>query len=97
MAEELEFLKKVKVGSSQPVFNAMNDIPYELATLLNNYNYNGRWMAGTFGELSVSGFELVYLGDSKGVPDGFVVGLSPLVAIIKLHHGNVTGHICLRT
>lgn len=97
MAEELEFLKKLPMGVPLPQFETVNTESYELATLLNNYNYNGRWMSGTFGEFSACGFELVYLGDSKKAPKDFVVGLSPLVAIIKLHCGNVKGHICLRT
>lgn len=97
VAEELEFLQRIPVGAPLPMFETANTQAYELATFLNNYNYNGRWLAGTFGELSTCGFELVYLGPSKEAPENFVVGLSPMVAIIKLHCGNTTGYICLRT
>lgn len=97
IAEELEFLNRLAVGVPLPMFETANTQAYELAKLLNGYNYNGRWLAGTFGELSTCGFELVYLGPSKDAPEGFVIGSSPLVAIIQLHCGSVKGYICLRT
>jgi len=97
IAEELGLLQRIPMGVPLPKFETANTQAYELATFLNSYNYNGRWMAGTFGELSTCGFELVYLGPSREAPENFVVGLSPMVAIIKLHCGNKPGHICLRT
>lgn len=95
--EELDFLDNVPVKVPNPTFYAINDVNHQLATLLNNYNYQGRWMSGTFGLLSTAGFEVVYKGTSLDVPDEFLLDYSPYVVIIKLHEGEQRGFICLRT
>lgn len=95
--EELDFLNDIPVGIPNPTFYAINDVNFQLATLLNNYNYQGRWMSGTFGLLSTAGFEVVYKGWSMDVPDEFLLDYSPYVVIIKLHEGEQRGYVCLRT
>ena len=95
--EELEFLEALPVGIQTAIVNPANDVNYRLATLLNNYNYNGRWMAGTFGLLSTAGFEVVYRGPSEEAPRGFLLDYAPYVVIVRLHQGEQRGLICLRT
>jgi hypothetical protein len=97
LKEELDFLNDVPVGIPVPTYNVVNDVNYRLATLLNNYNYLGRWMAGTFGLLSTAGFEVVFKGWSIDAPDEFLLDYSPYVVIVKLHEGETQGFICLRT
>ena len=95
--EELDFLDALPVGIPNPTFFAINDTNHQLATLLNNYNYQGRWMSGTFGALSTAGFEVVYKGWSMDVPDEFLLDYSPYVVILKLREGEQRGFVCLRT
>ena len=94
---ELDFLNDIPERIPTPTYNTVNDVSFKLATLLNNYNYNGRWMTGTFGNLSTAGFEVVFKGWSIEAPDEFLLDYSSYVVILKLHEGDTRGYVCLRT
>lgn len=95
-AEEIDFLDELGSGRVYPLDSA-NTLPWRLAQLLNEYGVAGRWMAGTFAELSTAGFELVYKGPSAKAPEEFLVDASPMVAIIRTHHGDRKGYLCLKS
>ena len=95
-AEEIAFLNAVEPGTVYPL-NSCNTLAWKLAQLLNEYEVLGRWVAGTYGELSTAGFELVFKGHSLDVPDGYLVDFSPMIAIIRTHHGEQQGYLCLKS
>lgn len=94
---EIEFIEWVGAGSYPPKYDTTNKYPYELAMLLNKYNYHGRWGMSTWGYMTTAGFQLIYFGPSEGVPEDFTVESSPYVMIIRIAEGETRGHICLRT
>lgn len=94
--QEMAFLDELGSGNTYSL-HGCNTLAFKLATLLNGYEVLGKWMSGTFGELSTAGFELVYKGHSLDVPDAFLVDFSPCLAIIRLHHGERQGYLCLKS
>jgi len=95
-AEEITFLDELGSGNTYPM-DGDNTIAWKLATLLTEHNVLGRWMSGTFAELSTAGFELVYKGHSLDVPDEFLVDFSPMIAVLRFHNGNQKGYLCLKS
>lgn len=94
---ELSFLNDLVPGEAIPLSGSSGDHAFKLSNLLNEYGYLMRWVSGTMGGCSTAGFEVVYRGDSVGADPGFLLEPSPDLVIIKLHHGEVKGYICLRT
>lgn len=94
--EEVAFLDAMASGSIYPM-DGDNTLAWKLATLLNENNVLGRWMAGSFAEFSTAGFELVFKGHSLDVPNEFLVAFSPMVVIIRIHQGNQKGYLCLKS
>lgn len=95
--EELSFLDSLGDAGVYPVSGNNNDLAFQLSTLLNSYQFAGRWISGTLGGYAAGGFELLYRGPSETAPKEFLVDPSPLVAIIQIHHGDNKGFLCLRT
>jgi hypothetical protein len=96
-AKELEFLSGLGSGNTYPIFGVDNNIPYQLSSLLNSYQFIGSWVSGTMGEYATGGFTLVYLGPSSEAPEELLVDYSPNIAVIQINHGEQKGYICLRT
>lgn len=97
-ADELVFLDQLGKGPVvYPVQGNDNSLAFELSKLLNNYQFLGRWVSGTMGSNSTGGFELIYKGPSKDAPEEFNLEASDMVAIIKIHHGETLGNLCLMT
>lgn len=95
--EEFSFLDEMVDGLSASTSSPDNDFAYRLSSLLNSYQYLGRWTSGTIGDKVTGGFKRVFKGHSLDVPDGFLVDFSPMIAIIEIQHGQQKGFICLRT
>lgn len=95
-AEEMTFLDELGSGNTYPM-DGDNTLAWKLAQLLNEHNVLGRWMSGTFAELSTAGFELVFKGHSLDVPIEFLVDFSPMIAVIRFHQGNQKGYLCLKS
>ena len=95
-AEEMAFLDELGSGNTYPL-DGDNTIAWKLAQLLNEHNVLGRWMSGTFAELTTAGFELVYKGHSLDTPMEFLVDFSPMIAVIRFHQGNQKGYLCLKS
>lgn len=94
---ELSFLNGQQIGTPLPLIASLGDLAFKLASLLNEYGYMTRWVSGTFGGASTAGFEIVYRGPSEGADLDFNLEPSNDLVIIKLHHGEVKGCICLTT
>jgi hypothetical protein len=94
---ELEFLDELGSGNTYPIIGTNNNVAYYLSGLLNAYQFLGRWVSGTMGDLATGGFKLVYKGPSEDLPAGFPMDPSPMVAVIEILHGQQKGFICLRT
>lgn len=95
-AEEIRFLDELGSGNTYPT-DSDNGLAWKLASLLNEYGVAGRWMAGTYGDLSTAGFELVYKGVSSKAPAEFLIDFSPMVAILRFHNGDRKGYLCLKS
>lgn len=93
---ELEFLDAVGSGNTYPTL-CDNTLAWKLACLLNEYNAVGHWKASTFSAYSTAGFELVYKGSSTDAPAEFLLGQSDVLAIIRFHHGQNKGMLCLKS
>lgn len=94
--EEIAFLDELGERGLYPITSS-NTLAWDLRNLLHGYNVLGRWSAGTYGPLCTAGFELIYKGPSNKAPKEFLVGESPMLAIIQLHHGETKGYLCLKT
>lgn len=93
---EIDFLKEVVQGDEQDIFNGDQELFYQLAQLLNRHEVIGRWAAGSLNPLTTAGFTLVYYGEAKDVPEGFIIPTtSKTVAIVKINHGDKKGYLCL--
>jgi len=95
--DEIRFLDAMAVGATYPTDSPGNELPYRLASLLNHYQFLGRWVSGTMGNLSTAGFTLIHKGSSEGAPENFLVDQSAMCAIIQINHGVQKGYVCLRT
>lgn len=94
--DELDFLDGISVGSTYPLEGTNNEVPRQLAALLNSYHYLGNWVSGTLGDLCTGGFKLIYKGVGRGDRDPFQMGESAMMAVIQVLHGSQKGYLCLR-
>lgn len=95
-AEELSFLDEVGSGNTYPL-DSDNTVAWKLATLLNEYSVAGRWISGTYGELSTAGFTLVFKGAGDKAPLQFMLGKSDCLALIRINNGKRQGYLCLKS
>lgn len=95
---ELDFLNELGQGPVKyPVTGNDNTLAHKLSTLLNSYSVLGRWTSGTIGVNCTGGFELVFKGKSTDAPEEFYTSPSEQIAILKTHHGESIGYLCLLT
>lgn len=96
--KELEFLDELGKGPVlYPTTGNDNNLSYKLAQLVNSYGQAGYWVSGTMGVNCMGGFELIFNGESKEAPEEFSVPSSDKIVIIKTHHGESIGYLCLLT
>lgn len=93
---ELSFLDAVGSGNTYTTL-ADNTLAWQLSNLLNEYNAVGHWKASTFAAYSTAGFEIVYKGPGQDVPPEYLVGEADQVVILRFHHGNNKGMLCLKS